>query len=206
VSKVLKIYLRRQVDMRRIAIQQIGFTLVELLVAVAISVVVITLAVPSFGKFYADNLVSGRTNDLVSDIQLVRTEALRRRQRVSICASADGATCSVSNDWSTGWIVFTDDDTETGNTAGVIDGSDEIVQVRDNRSGTTRSTATDNGGTGVTFIQFLPTGYLRNHASAITLSVTVQPPADQCRTGANQRRTVSIFPFGSLETTRADCS
>ena len=45
---------------------------------------------------------------MVTAFNLARMEAIRRGTPVSVCASADQASCSGANDWASGWIVFTD--------------------------------------------------------------------------------------------------
>ena len=84
-----------------------GFTLIELMFAIAVVAVLITIAVPNFRSFTANNRVASTESDLVSALALARSEAVKLGTPVSVCASADGATCSGDpSGWAGGWIVF----------------------------------------------------------------------------------------------------
>ncbi|MFD2425650.1 GspH/FimT family pseudopilin [Ralstonia solanacearum] len=89
-----------------------GFTLVELVVTIAIVAILVTLAAPSFRSTIQSARTSIEVNSLVNDLQFARSEAIKRGQPVSICVSSDGATClansSSNNKWQVGWIVFND--------------------------------------------------------------------------------------------------
>lgn len=83
-----------------------GFTLLELLVTLALVAILAALAAPSFTTLINSNRLSGAANDIVAALQVARMEAVRRGENVVICPSADGATCS-GTDWSR-MIVFSD--------------------------------------------------------------------------------------------------
>lgn len=85
-----------------------GITLIEMLTVISIVAIMAAVAVPMFGSVTKSSRVSAEINGLLGDIQLARAEAIKESQTVTICASADGASCSDSNSWQTGWIVFTD--------------------------------------------------------------------------------------------------
>ena len=85
-----------------------GFTLIELMFGLTILAVLLALGVPSFRQLTQNNAVTAAHNDLVTSLQLGRSEALKRNRPVSICASADGKDCGADTDWHTCWIAFTD--------------------------------------------------------------------------------------------------
>jgi type IV fimbrial biogenesis protein FimT len=85
-----------------------GFTLIELLVTIAIAVILTGLAASPMSKMFASNRVQTEASSFVGDLMLARTEAVKRGQGVSLCASADGATCLGTNTWNSGWIIFPD--------------------------------------------------------------------------------------------------
>jgi len=88
-----------------------GFTLIELMVAIFISAIVLTMAVPSFTATVQNNRVTAQVNDFVSTLNLARSEAIKRGARVTVCKSADGSSCDASSTgWEQGWIVFVDSD------------------------------------------------------------------------------------------------
>lgn len=53
-----------------------GFTLIELLIVIAILGIVMSVVVPSVGKFGDANLANQAAQNLVSDLELVKTKAL----------------------------------------------------------------------------------------------------------------------------------
>lgn len=97
-----------------------GFTLIELMVAVAIVSIGLAVALPSFRGFSIRQQVIQTGNELVADLALARTEALRRGVRVELRANAGG--------WNTGWSVVPD-----ANRDGIIDANDgDPLRVRTN--------------------------------------------------------------------------
>jgi Tfp pilus assembly protein FimT len=78
----------------------------ELMMAIAILVILTTLAVPSFNQFIQNNRLAGQANEMVSALQYARSEALKRGSWVELCASANQTTCG--GDMNDGWIVHAD--------------------------------------------------------------------------------------------------
>ncbi len=85
---------------------QLGFTLLELIVTITIAGILFGIAVPSFNEAIKNNRNTTLANDFVTSLNIARSEAVKRGQRVSICASADGVTCAAAGTWAQGWIVF----------------------------------------------------------------------------------------------------
>jgi len=82
-----------------------GFTLFELMITVAVAAIVMSFGVPSFIGLIENNRAVAHTNDLVTSLNIGRSEAVRRGAPVVLCSSTDGATCAASTDWSSGWVV-----------------------------------------------------------------------------------------------------
>lgn len=85
-----------------------GITAIELMVALGVLAILAMLAAPSFSQMLERQRVIGATNSLLNAMHLARSEALKRNERVTLCPSADGATCRTDGDWSEGWIWFAD--------------------------------------------------------------------------------------------------
>lgn len=87
-----------------------GFTLVELMMTVAVLAIMLSLGVPAMGEFVKNSRLVTQTNDLIASFHLARTEAIKRGARVTLCKSLAGATCDATADgrWGIGWITFVD--------------------------------------------------------------------------------------------------
>lgn len=84
-----------------------GFTLLELLVTIAVAAILLGIAIPSYRGMVQRNAISAGVNDLVGDLNYARSQAVTRGQTVMVCQSADQLTCSKSAlGWTNGWIVF----------------------------------------------------------------------------------------------------
>ncbi len=104
-----------------------GFSLIELMVVIAIATILVTLAVPAFQGMIASSNLTSTTNDLVATFARARSDAVRRGKRVTVCMSADGAQCTTSGAWSQGWIMFNDNDHSDANAD--VDAGETITAV-----------------------------------------------------------------------------
>jgi type IV fimbrial biogenesis protein FimT len=106
-----------------------GFTLVELLAGVALLVVLIVLAIPSFRDLIFNNLQSARVNELAVALNLARSEAVRRGKDTILCITDGGSPpdCDTGTAWEAGWILFSDDN---GNNA-YDNASEDLIQVHE---------------------------------------------------------------------------
>lgn len=81
-----------------------GFTLIELMVTVAVIGVLAVVAVPAMTGLVNAYRLNGAAGELQTAVQLARSEAVRRNVPVTLCGSADGLTCSGATAWNR-WIV-----------------------------------------------------------------------------------------------------
>lgn len=84
-------------------IHQRGFTLIELMITIAVLSILLGIAVPGFQATIQNNRSTTLANELITALNLAKSEAVRRGTDVTACASNDGATCS--GNWTDGWIV-----------------------------------------------------------------------------------------------------
>lgn len=178
------------VDIVKIMKNAHGFTLVELLITILVAALLMALAIPAFHSFVENNRIAASTNQLVSALAVARSEGIHRRETVTLCSSTDLATCAVSASWETGWIAFTD-----RNSNGAIDGTDVLLRVWEAIPAGHTLTATG----GMTQVGFDRLGI----ASAGDIFRLANP---DCRTGqANRERTVTLLTSGSVNVARANC-
>lgn len=86
--------------------RQRGFTMVELMVALAVLAILLGIAVPSMTQFSFRSKLRSYSNEVVASALLARSEAIKRNQTVTLCVSSDGTSCA-SGSWESGWIVRT---------------------------------------------------------------------------------------------------
>lgn len=122
-----------------------GFTLIELIVVMAVIAILTMYAVPSFKVSMVNNRLIGETTNLTSMLNLARTESLRRNDYVSICPSSNGTSCS-GTDYSIGAVIFTDS-ANTGLTTGT-----QVIRVFN------KFPSQQDKGKGITKITFSPVG------------------------------------------------
>ena len=86
----------------------VGFTLIELMVVVAIAALLQSLAAPSFRGFVNSMRLTAAVNSLFTSLLLARSEAIKRNGRAVVCKSVTGEACVTTGGWEQGWIVFHD--------------------------------------------------------------------------------------------------
>ncbi len=87
-----------------------AFTLVELVVALAIAAALAMLAVPAFHDWLAAYQLANHAKHLAESMTRARTEAIRRGDRVNLCKSADRQHCADDGRWDAGFVVYVDVD------------------------------------------------------------------------------------------------
>lgn len=119
--------------------RQTGFTLVELMFTIFVLSVLLGFGVPNFRDFIRNSRMASTANDLIADVNLARSEAIKRRTVVGLCSSAnplaDAATCvdPDSPGEFRGWIVFVDDPdplVDEGTDGDALRNNDELVVRR----------------------------------------------------------------------------
>ena len=80
-----------------------GFTLIEVLVAIAIVAIMAAVGVPSFRQFMLEQQAESQREAMLNSLSTARVSARRYSLPVNVCPSSNGTVCG--NDWSQGWLV-----------------------------------------------------------------------------------------------------
>jgi type IV fimbrial biogenesis protein FimT len=128
-----------------------GFTLVELLVTVAVAGVLLALAAPMLRDFVTSRAVASQASDLVATLRYARGEAMKRTNAVSVCRmdAANAQTCSTAPGPWRYWMVFVDRDTR-----GVFDSGDMKLRVENTAPAAVRYLSLES----TTYVSFQSTG------------------------------------------------
>ncbi|WP_147653237.1 GspH/FimT family pseudopilin [Vulcaniibacterium gelatinicum] len=107
-----------------------GFTLVELMITLAVAAIILALAVPGFQAVINGNRLTAAANELLAALQTARIEAVRYHQRTVLCLSANAHTatpgCAPAGATGLdGWIAFVDRDRDRNYSAG----TDTLLRV-----------------------------------------------------------------------------
>ncbi len=171
-----------------------GFTMVELMIVIAIVAILLAIALPSFQGSLRSNRVATTSNELMASVALARSEAVRSARGSGLCASADGATCAGS--WDDGWMVWIDGDGD-----GAPGGATDLVKRVNHGNDKLALASTVTAGAGAAdTVLFDGRGRERdNTARRVTIEST------PCPAGSVLIRHVDINAAGQVRITRDTC-
>jgi type IV fimbrial biogenesis protein FimT len=168
----------------------LGFTLIELMITVAIVSILAGIAVPSFREMLRQNRATSLANDLAGSLNLARSEAIKRGTQVTVCKSGNitnaSPTCdaTTTTTWQNGWLIF--EDKSTTGTFDVGDTRLKIGQPLNTTAVITPEAIFTN------FISYLPSGMSKSSGDIVI-----------CVDGA--QRSVNISPTGRVRFTKGTC-
>lgn len=172
--------------------RQHGFSIYELAITLVVLAILIALASPSMGDFLRRNRVAASTNSLLHAINYARAEALRGGYAVTLCPTADGASCLNATNWSGRDMLAVRDSNRTGAPA-----VQQLLQVFDGGSGQLTVTAP------AAFVRFLPNGRVQSFSGNVAENNFSIVP-DGCQ--ANERRDLHITRMGRVRKSEVSCT
>jgi type IV fimbrial biogenesis protein FimT len=150
----------------------------ELLFTIAVAAIILSVGVPGFQSYIDNNRAVTHTNDLVTALNVARSEATRRGLPITVCSSSDGVACGGA--WSDGWVVRT--------------GAGEVLRSWPKRSGGAGVVTELNG---ISEIRFLARGSVAGAAPTFQIRLA--------RCTGNQVRNVGVNGAGRVSVGRVDC-
>jgi len=171
-----------------------GFTLLELLVTLAVAAILLSYGVPSFIDTVRNGRATANANDLITALSFARSEAVKRGARVTVCASDDAATCGGA--WTDGWIVIADG-AVTDDAVPVVD---EVLRVWPAPSGNPSIVTSGSNGAAASWIRFLARGSAR---ATPPMPVTFDMEVEGCSN--EQGRRIELNAVGRTTVDRVAC-
>ena len=150
---------------RSLSTARAGFTVVELMVTIAILAILLGIAAPSLRDFVLNTRLTGQANDLLGDLMLARSEAVKRDLPVSLCGKKNNGDTACGEDpkWGGGWFVVVD---TNGN--GKMDDGALPMKAGDTLGG--GNTLINNApGSSKGAVTFSPTGTASSGATTLTI-------------------------------------
>ncbi len=158
---------------------QLGFTILELMFTVAIAAVIVGIGIPNMQTVIWNNRTATQVNELVSALNLARSEAVAQGVDVYIIPN-------VGNDWTTGWRVMADSDDDRV----YAEAADQTIRLFDPVRDMAFPAAPNQ-------VVFRPTGEASDTATYVMLP-------DKCST-VNRQRRLTIALAGFVELARENC-
>ncbi|WP_075674855.1 Tfp pilus assembly protein FimT/FimU [Stenotrophomonas sp. TD3] len=164
-----------------------GFTLVELMVTIAVVAILATIAFPSFQSTIRSNRIASSGNEITGLLSLARSEAVRNKRGGGVCGSSTGTSCD--NAWTSGMLAWSDADGD-----GTMQTGETVL-----RFVTVSSDSITVTGPSGSVIAFDNRGRRR---AAATQEIVLQPKS--CGSDA-LRRTLTVNAAGQITSTKAAC-
>ena len=175
-----------------------GFTLIELVVALAVLGILVAIGLPSFNAAIANSRISSQYNDTIGALFIARSEAVKSSGNITVCARTDNQaeTCKQGGgDWSDGIVVFQDNFPVAADGDVVIGDEDEVLYLEpalsgDNTltfAGSLNNSAADSDP--YSFLTYTPNGSTNWRGAALTLC------DDR---GATEARAINIVLTGDI--------
>ena len=172
-----------------------GFTLIELIITIAIAAIVMAIGVPAFQDMIRNNRIIAQTNDVMSALNFARSEAIKRGRPVVLCKSSGGAACATSGNWDQGWMIFVDTDNNAA-----VDSGEEILRVHDALTG---GNTLEGNGNVATYISYSSDGVTRLKNGGGFQSGTLT--FSLCNS-SKQKNTILISDTGRARIQKVTCS
>lgn len=176
-----------------------GFTLIELIVTMVVLAVAVAIAIPSFTTQIRNNQSRALGEEFGAALSFARSEAVKRGQMVSICAS-NAAQNGCASDWTNGWLVFVDGAALASATTPVINTpATDILRVWEPANDQAVMTVT-NDGASRDFVRFMGLGTLARLSDE---PIVANTRINDC--SGNAAHLINVSLSGSVHSRRIAC-
>ena len=118
--------------------KQSGFTLVELMICIAVAAILCAVSFPALGGLAHSSQSRAAQDAMLATLNLARNTAVTRQREIVVCPSSDHVTCDNDIWWQNGWIAF-----EDTNHDGDHDANEPLLQTSQSLTGMAIATSTD---------------------------------------------------------------
>src|SRR5215467_4188143 len=146
-------------------VQFAAFTLIELLIALAVVGILVATAAPNARAFLAAAALRERSEALMRSLSVARSEAIKRGMRVDVCPSVDREHCASSAAWEAGWLTFVNE----AKSAQPAEASAILSRETPSRSGI----AIAGNRPVADYISFTSIGHARRHDGALQMGTFI---------------------------------
>ena len=166
-----------------------GFTLIELIVTIAIAAVLAALAAPSFIQYQRNSELTSLTNSLLAAVNAAKGEAMKTGRNAFVIPRGSG--------WNSGWIVYVDMNRDNSYT----EGTDITVQTQDALKGYFSITGNSIAAGASPYVKFDNSGYsVDNSAAPVALSLTIARTDAPSARALEETRRVVVARTGRVRT------
>ena len=149
---------------------QRAYSLFDALTTLVVLSTLTTVAVPAVNHVITRTRVTTQVNELMTHLHLARSAAIKHGQRVLLCKSRNGNSCTGDSSWHEGWIVFVDQ-----NDNHTVDGDEQIIRVQQALTGVTLQAKFSGGGPNINnYVGYYPDGF-SNKSGTFTFCVPDAP-------------------------------
>ncbi len=107
-----------------IRVRNRGYTLLELMITLAIAAILLTVTVPAYRVQRLNAHMTAASTDIISNFMSARAESVGRNTHVTVCKrNEDGNACVTDGNWEQGWLTFVSD------SSGSLADPNDIIQI-----------------------------------------------------------------------------